>query len=219
MGRVSVTKSADRPARVGLFGGTFDPPHVGHVAVATDVADALELDRVLWMPAATSPFKVGEEGTDPALRLEMAREAAEVDPRFRVRDDELRRGGVSWTVDTLRALRRELEPDAVLYLILGADQLASFDRWREAEEILRLATPAIMDREGEDAGEAAPDLPGMERAVHVPVTRVDVSSTRVRERIRAGEDVSTMVPEPVLRIVRREGLYRAATPAAGAGDG
>lgn len=203
---------------MGLFGGTFDPPHVGHVTVATDVADALELDRVLWMPAATSPFKVGEEGTDPALRLEMARAAAEADPRFRVRDDELRRGGVSWTVDTLRALRRELGSGAALYLILGADQLASFDRWREAEEILCLATPAIMDREGEDAEAVAPDLPGMERAVHVPVTRIDVSATRVRERIRTGQDVSGMLPVPVLRIVRREGLYRTAAPAAGAGD-
>lgn len=203
-----MTKSAERPARLGLFGGTFDPPHVGHVTVASDVADALDLDRVLWMPAATSPFKTDRGAADPGVRLEMAGAAAALDPRFRVRDDEIRRGGVSYTVDTLRRLREEVGPEAALYLILGADQLASFARWRAPEEILRLATPAIMDRGGTDAGEAAPGLQGMDRAVHVPVTRVDVSSTMVRDRVAAGEDVAGLVPEGVLRVIRREGLYR-----------
>lgn len=203
-----MTKSADRPARFGLFGGTFDPPHLGHVRVASDVADALSLDRLLWMPAATSPFKVDEAVTAPDVRLEMVRAVAELDPRFRVRDDEIRRGGVSYTVETLRRLREEVGPDAELFLVLGADQLASFGRWRNPEEILRLATPAIMDRAGTDAEEVAPELPGMDAAVHVPVTRVDVSSTRVRERVAAGESVAGRVPESVLRIIRRESLYR-----------
>ena len=201
-------RSAEAPERLGLFGGTFDPPHVGHVTVAADVADALALDVVLWMPAATSPFKADERATDPALRLEMCRAAAAVDPRFRVRDDEIRRGGVSYTVDTLRRLRGEVGPRVRLYLILGADQLASFGEWKDPAEILRLATPAVMDRAGSEAGEVAPDLPGMERAVHVPVRRVDVSSTRVRERVAAGDDVGELVPGGVLEIIRREGLYR-----------
>jgi len=202
------TKSADGPVRLGLFGGTFDPPHVGHVTVAADVADALSLDRVLWMPAATSPFKTKDDGTDAALRMERCRAAVLADPRFRLRDDEIRRGGVSYTVDTLRRLRREGGSSAALYLSVGADQLASFTEWKDPEEILRLATPAVMDRAGADAGRAAPAVPGMERAVHVPVTRVDVSSTLVREQVAAGADISELVPEAVLQVILRKGLYR-----------
>ncbi|MFQ5537023.1 MAG: nicotinate-nucleotide adenylyltransferase [Gemmatimonadota bacterium] len=192
--------------RIGVFGGTFDPPHRGHVTVARDVADALSLHRVLWIPAATSPFKVGETETPAALRLEMVRAAAEADPRFQADDEEIRRGGVSYTVDTLRALRARW-PGARLFLILGADQVKELPGWKEPEEVLRLAVPAVMDREGFSALEVAPDLPGMERAVAVPVTRVDVSSTLVRERAAAGEDIADLVPPGVLEIIRREGLY------------
>jgi nicotinate-nucleotide adenylyltransferase len=196
-----------RPIRLGVFGGTFDPPHAGHVRVARDVADALALDRVLWIPARSPPHKTGTGISPPALRREMTAAACAADPRFEVSDVELRREGPSWTVDTLRALR-EAHPGAELYLILGADQVGTLaDGWREPEEVLRLAVPVIMDREGESAAAAAPDLPGMERAVHVPVTRVDVSSTEVRARVRAGEDVSAMVPEGVLRVIVREGRY------------
>lgn len=203
-----MTKSADGPARIGLFGGTFDPPHVGHVTVAREVADFLSLERLLWMPVATSPFKTDVRTSRPELRLEMTRAAAALDDRFVVRDDEILRGGVSWTVDTLRRLRQEVGPGAALYLVLGADQLASFDQWREPEEILRLATLAVMDRDGADTEAVAPSLEGMERAVHVPVTRIDVSSTRVRRRVAKGKDVAALVPEGVLALIRREGLYR-----------
>lgn len=203
-----MTKSADRPARIGLFGGTFDPPHLGHVTVAREVADFLSLDRLLWMPVATSPFKTDERTTRAELRLEMTRAAAALDDRFVVRDDEIRRGGVSWSVDTLRRLREEVGSDAALYMVLGADQVASFDRWREPEEILRLATPAIMDRAGAAAEAVAPRLVGMDRAVHVPVTRIDISSTRVRQCVAEGEDVDGLVPDGVVAVIRREGLYR-----------
>lgn len=195
------------PLRLGIFGGTFDPPHVGHVAVATDVADALELDRVLWITAGQPPHKQGEPLTDADLRLEMTRAAARGDPRFRVSDLEVRRAGPSYTVDTLRALRRD-HPDAELYLVLGADQVRTLETgWKEPLEVLRLATLALMDREGEAAPDVAPDLPGMERAVHVPVTRVDVSSTRVREAVAAGGDLSALVPDGVAEVIHREGLY------------
>jgi len=204
-----VTPSAEEPVgAVGLFGGTFDPPHRGHVTVAGDVADALDLERVLWMPAARSPFKQVDDQTSAELRWEMVRAAATLNPRFQARDDELRRGGTSYTVETLRRLRDELGPDPTIYLILGADQLADFHRWREPEAILELARLAVMDREGRAASAVAPDLPGMEDAVYVPVTRVDVSSTRIRSRLAAGEAVADLVPDPVLEVVERAGLYR-----------
>lgn len=196
-----------RSLRIGIFGGTFDPPHVGHVVVARDVADALALDRVLWIPARVSPHKLHRPVSPPGVRLEMVRAAAGMDARFEVSEVELERSGASYTLDTLRELRA-LWPSAELFLILGADQLRVFASWRGPEEILRLATPALMDRDGEAADGVAPDLPGMERAVHVPVTRVDVSATRVRAAVAAGEDVSEMVPPGVRAVIERERLYR-----------
>jgi len=193
--------------RLGVFGGTFDPPHAGHVRVARDVADALALDRVLWIPARIPPHKQTEAVSPAPVRLEMVRAAAAADPRFEASDVELVREGPSYTVDTLRELRGR-HPSAHLFLILGADQLRTLEHgWKEPVEILRLATLALMDREGEAAPEVAPDLPGMERAVHVPVTRVDVSATRIRAALAAGDDVSAWLPPGVLEVIRREGLY------------
>lgn len=199
------------PKRIGIFGGTFDPPHVGHVRVAADVADHLSLDRVIWIPARISPFKRDDDATDPQVRLEMVRAAVASQPRFQVDDRELRRPGPSWTVDTLEELRAE-HPDAALFLIIGADQFAAFGRWRDAQRILRLATLAVMNRAGSSprpfASDVAADVPGLaEAVVFVPVRDVHVSSTDVRARVRAGKDVSDQVPEGVERIIRGRGLY------------
>jgi nicotinate-nucleotide adenylyltransferase len=199
---------AGSPLRIGLFGGTFDPPHIGHVTVARDVADALDLDMVLWIPAGVPPHKPGEEVSSAELRLEMAEAAADADRRFRVTDMELRREGPSFTVDTLRATRRE-HPDADLFLIVGADQLKVLDTgWRAPGEILSMATLVVMDRDGEDAVAVAPRIPGIERLLHVPVTRIDLSSREIRRQVAEGRDPSGAVPAAVAAIVRREGLYR-----------
>lgn len=201
-----------RPLRLGVFGGTFDPPHVGHVAVVRDVADALGLDRVLWIPACVPPHKRGVPVSPGAARLEMVRAACASDPRFEACAVELEREGPSYTVDTLRELAAR-HPGAELYLILGADQVRAFALgWKDPEEILRLATLALMDREGEAAREAAPALSGMERALHVPVTRVDVSATRIRAALAAGEDVAALLPAGVLEVARRRELYGRGKP-------
>jgi nicotinate-nucleotide adenylyltransferase len=194
--------------RLGVFGGTFDPPHLGHVAVARDVADGLRLDRLVWMPAGVPPHKPDQPVSPARVRLEMTRAAAAGEPRFEVSELEIHRAGPSYTVDTLRELRRAY-PHADLFLILGADELRTFATgWREPEAILELATLALMDRAGENAVTASPGLPGMERAVHVPVRRMDVSSTEVRALAATGGDVSTLVPAGVLAVMEREGLYR-----------
>lgn len=195
------------PLRLGIFGGTFDPPHVGHVAVARDVADALHLDRVLWIPARLPPHKDAAGVTPAAIRLEMAEVAAGEDPRFAVSDLEMLRDGPSYTVDTLRALAEGF-PGSQLFLIVGSDQLRTFEHgWREPREILRLATLVLLDRGGEAADEVAPDLPGMERSLHFPVTRVDVSSSEIRSRVAAGQGVDGLVLPWVQLIMEREGLY------------
>jgi nicotinate-nucleotide adenylyltransferase len=185
--------------RLGVYGGAFDPPHLGHLVAASDACQALELDRLLWIPSAVHPLKA--VGTAPALRLEMVRAAVAGDPRFQADDLELRRTGPSYTVDTLRELRAR-EPGAALFFLTGADNLADLPRWREPDEIARLATLAVVSR----AGETVPaDLPYP--AVAVPVTRLDVSSTEIRRRVAAGQSIRYLVPEAVRAVIERERLY------------
>jgi nicotinate-nucleotide adenylyltransferase len=176
--------------------------------VAQDVADGLRLHRLLWIPAGIPPHKEHSLVSPADVRLEMTCAAADADPRFLVSDLEVRREGPSFTVDTLRSIAAE-HPEALLFLVLGADQVRAFEtRWKGPADILSLATLAIMDRDGEDARDVAPPLQGMEQAIHVPVTRVDVSSTSIRSLVARGSDISALVPEAVAGIIRREGLYR-----------
>jgi nicotinate-nucleotide adenylyltransferase len=186
--------------RLGIFGGTFDPPHVGHLIAAQEIHHQLALDQLLIIPAAVPPHKRDREVTSAAVRLEMTTAAFAGDDRFRVSDVEVRREGASYTVDTLRALRDEW-PDAELVLAMGADQAAELGTWKEPEAIRRLATVAAFAREGQ----AVPE--GWEGPV-VPVPFMEISSTEIRRRVAAGEPVSYLVAEPVEAIIRREGLYR-----------
>ncbi len=190
--------------RVGVFGGTFDPPHVGHSIVAAEVAEAVALDRVLWVPARIPPHKQGRRITPAAVRRRMVEAAIGDDPTFALCNLELERGGVSYTVDTLRSLK-ERHPGWSLFLILGPDLLAGFASWREAEAIGGLAEPVAIWRAG-----AAP-VP--ERGIHagvgmVRVTPVDISSSRIRRRIVGGKSVSDMVVPRVMSIIESERLYR-----------
>jgi nicotinate-nucleotide adenylyltransferase len=185
--------------RIGVFGGTFDPPHLGHLVVAQEVYHRLGLDRVLWVPAAIPPHKQDQQITPGHLRLEMVRAAIADDERFDLCDLEIRRSGPSYTVDTLRALA-EMNPSAELVLILGADQLAELDRWRGPKSILELASLVGFARDGE-----VPSLPEDVRLVEVP--RMDVSSTMIRQRVGAGEPVSYLVPRSTEAVIRREALY------------
>jgi nicotinate-nucleotide adenylyltransferase len=189
-------------ARTGILGGTFDPPHLGHLAAASDAWQALGLDRVLFVPASVPPHKRGRVKTPAALRLEMVRAAVAGDPRFAADDRELRRPGPSYTVDTLRELHREAPADE-LFLLLGADALRDLPTWREPDAVASLAHLVVLHRAGEGAPVDAP-FP----ALPVAVTRIDVSATEVRRRVAAGEPVRYLVPDPVRAVVEREGLYR-----------
>ncbi|HEX8904837.1 MAG TPA: nicotinate-nucleotide adenylyltransferase [Longimicrobiaceae bacterium] len=188
--------------RLGVFGGTFDPPHLGHLAAASDAAQALGLDRVLWVPAAVHPFKRGEVAAPPAMRLEMVRAAIAGDERFEACDLELRREGPSYTVLTLRELR-ERHPGAELFFLTGADNLAELPKWREPGEVVRLARLVVVSRRGEGVPAGLP-YP----ATAVRVTRLDISSTELRRRVAAGETIRYLVPGPVREIIERTGLYK-----------
>lgn len=190
--------------RLGVFGGTFDPPHIGHLIVAADVAAALELDRVLFIPAGTHPLKRSEVQTPGRLRLEMVEAAIEGADRFVADDRELRRSGPSYTVDTLRELREE-RPGAELYLLIGSDILNELDRWHGVREIDRLAEIAVMSRAGVDV--ELPEVPGLGPS-RVEVTHVGISSTEVRRRVRDGGPYRYLVPEGVFRIIQARSLYK-----------
>jgi len=190
-------------SRIGVFGGTFDPPHVGHFIVAQDVLEHLKLDTLLLMPAATSPHKSASEAAPPEVRARMLEAGLGGHARMRVSRIELERGGVSYTVDTLAAMRRS-SPDDELWLVIGADQLAAFSSWRSPDEVLRLARLVVMDRGGLAANQATPAAVTYES---VPVTRVDVSSTDVRRRLRDGRSIRYWVPDAVRRIIEEERLY------------
>lgn len=191
--------------RLGVLGGTFDPPHLGHLVVAQDVIEALELDRLLVVPAGDPPHR---EAVLPArLRLELVRTAFRGDGRVEVSDLELRRDGPSYTVDTLEELDRADSPDE-LWCVIGVDQLRELHEWHEPERLGRVARLAVMSRAGE---RPAPDDTPLEVTFRtVEVTRVDLSSTRIRERLRQGRTVRYLVPERI-----RERLERAWIEATG----
>ena len=194
--------SGEAPERIGILGGTFDPPHVGHLMVASDVCGALKLDRLLLVPSASPPHKQGQVRATAEQRLAMVSAAVENDDRFAVDDLELRRPGASYTVDTLRELRARY-PRAELFFVIGADQHRELHSWREPEEVARLARLAVVSREGDQVSREGP-IP----VEPVSVTRIDLSATDVRRRIRQGESIRYFVPDAVRELIEREGLYK-----------
>jgi nicotinate-nucleotide adenylyltransferase len=198
---------------IGLFGGTFDPPHAGHLIVAQDAALALGLDRILFIPAAQPPHKRAAAVTAAAVRVRMLELAVAQDRRFGIDRLELERGGASYTVDTLRALHGA-QPGVQLTLLVGADQYAEFPTWREPDEIRRLARLAVLMRggasgaEAESSGSWRPSVSEMAGGVlSVAVTRIDISSTAVRRRVAEGLPIRYLVPPAVERFIFENRLY------------
>lgn len=197
-------------ARVGILGGTFNPPHLGHLVLAQEALLRLGLDRVLLVPAATPPHKAvpGDPGAE--VRAELCRLAVARDPRLEVSAVELEREGTSYTVDTLRALR-EAGPGDELTLIVGADMAASLPAWREPEAILGLARLAVAEREGTERAAVLEALAGLEgggAAVFFDMPVIEISSSAIRERVAAGEPVRYLVPDAVAGEIDDRGLYR-----------
>ncbi|MCX6936974.1 MAG: nicotinate-nucleotide adenylyltransferase [Verrucomicrobia bacterium] len=202
--------------RTGILGGSFDPVHYGHLGVARAVADALALDRVLLMPAAQAPLRAAAVLASNSQRAEMLRRAL-VDltqqtgeRRLELSELELERGGVSYTADTLRALS-EVHSAETLIWIVGADQFARLEQWREPSELARLAEWAVYARPGYAWTELAyPRVPGLRaHRVHETAGCWDVSSSEIRARIARGETLTGLVPDKVIEYIRETGLYRA----------
>lgn len=184
--------------RVGVFGGTFDPPHVGHAIVATDLVESLRLDRLLVIPAARPPHR--DATFDAEARLDWTRRMFAGTDRIEVSDIEFRRPGASYAVDTLEAVSGEL-PGAELTMVIGEDQLAAIDTWHRWERLPALARIAVMRRGGREP--EPPDGAGDFPYIAVDVTRIDLSASRVRERLAKGETIRHLVPESIRNDIER----------------
>ncbi len=196
--------------RLGVFGGTFDPIHLAHLRVAEDVAEALALDRVLFVPAGRPPHR-GRPHASPQARLAMVCFAIAGNPRFEVTDLEVRRREPAYTVDTLTLLRY-LYPRAEMFLLLGMDQLRDFPRWHRPERILELVKMAVFPRPGVTAPVRPLRLPSGRllpagRVRRVPVRALDVSATDIRRRVAADRSCRYLLPDAVASYIRRHRLY------------
>jgi len=192
--------------RIGVFGGTFDPPHVGHLLAASDAYEALTLDRLLFVPAGVQPFKVGAVHATARQRLEMLALLVNADQRFAVDPIEIEREGLSFTVDTLAALAAR-QPGATLFLLVGEDLAGQIATWRESARIADLAEIVVLSRPG---CEPAASMPG---AVTLPMRRlqtrrIELSSREIRERVRTGKSIHGFVPDAVADFIESAGLYR-----------
>jgi nicotinate-nucleotide adenylyltransferase len=189
--------------RLGIFGGTFDPPHLGHWLVAIDAFEALALDRLVFVPTGRQPLKADVATAPGTARLAMTRRLIGDDARFAVDAMEIDREGLSFTIDTLHAFAAR-DPEAERYFLLGADAWRSFPRWRSPDEIMRLATVVVLTRGGESIG---PPASGLRAPRVLPTRRIDISSTEIRSRIRAGLSLRGFVPEAVREYIEANGLY------------
>jgi nicotinate-nucleotide adenylyltransferase len=194
----------DRPSLLGVFGGTFDPPHIGHVSVVRELQESGTLDEVVWIPAGEPPHKPVSGLTSPELRMEMVRAATHGCAHQSVSDIELRREGPSYTVDSLRALRSE-RPNTTPVLIMGSDQFAELAGWHEPAEVARLAHVCVLPRDGVELDKVVPRPDLVWSAANVQP--VDVSSSEVRKRVREGQPYRHLVPAGVADIIERENLY------------
>ena len=193
--------------RVGILGGTFDPIHLGHLAAARVAMECAELDRVLFVPSGTPPHR-GPAVASGAQRLEMSRLAIDSESAFEVSDVEIRRGGTSYTADTLRELKRE-RPGDQLFLVLGWDAARQFSSWREPEEVRRLATIVVVSRPGSESPDATMLVAaGLDPAKTVLCVRPtpDISGSALRRAIAAGEPVRDLAPA-VKRYIAKHRLY------------
>jgi nicotinate-nucleotide adenylyltransferase len=198
---------------IGILGGTFNPVHHGHLLLARDALESLGLDRVLLVPNARSPLRVGEDLAPASLRLEMVRAALEGELGLEAHPLEVERGGRSYTVETLEALALE-RPGVAWTFLIGADSLDTLERWHRIGDILRMASLVVVPRPGYPLAAALQALYGRSKACEGRISvlpgkrEVDIRATEVRQRIATGRSIRYLVPPAVEALIHRHGLYR-----------
>ena len=209
--------ASEEPHRrcIGILGGTFDPPHLGHLLIAETARVALDLESVMFLPAGEPWLKSGQRITPAEHRLRMVQLAVADNPDFCVSDCEIRRTGATYTVDTLRQLRRRFSADTELYFIVGSDVLDQFHRWKEPEAILNLCRLAVIERPGGPVEGIATlrenfsDALNAGAVVSVAGPRVDFSASELRRVLAAGQSTRYQIPDTVAAYIDEHRLYRA----------
>ncbi len=191
--------------KIGFLGGSFDPVHFGHLIAAQDVYEQYKLDRLILVPAAQAPLKPQEVQSTVADRWAMLQAAVEWDKRFELSDYELRKGGTSYTIDSVRHFRT-LYPNDELFWIIGGDQLPKMHLWREIETLAQLVEFIFLERPGH-AVKAHPEIPGL-RLHRCDGHLVEISSTELRERVRRGLSLDYFVPHKSIVYIQKNALYR-----------
>ncbi|MEU5157412.1 nicotinate-nucleotide adenylyltransferase [Glycomyces sp. NPDC021274] len=192
--------------RVGVFGGTFDPPHLGHLVAASEAAFRCALDEVVFVPTGDPWQKHHLKVTDAAVRLAMTRLAVESDPLFRVSTCDIERAGATYAVDTVADVRREYDEEVELYFVIGADSLENLHTWHRVEELSKAVRFIALNRPGHSRREV--DTSFGVRVEFIDMPAVDLSSTECRQRVRDGQPIRYLVADPVEAYVREHGLYR-----------
>lgn len=190
--------------RIGLYGGSFDPPHLAHLIVAETVRDQFQLDQVWWIPAHAPPHKVGANLASAIHRLAMTQRAIQGHPGFAVCDIEVRREGLSYTVDTVRSLQ-ERHPTDTFVLVIGGDSLQEFGAWHRPEEIAARIPLIAYRRPGTPAVDLPAFLEGRVQFADAPL--LEISGTAIRAQVRAGRSIRYLVPDGVRAYIEEHGLY------------
>jgi nicotinate-nucleotide adenylyltransferase len=188
--------------KTGLFGGSFDPVHLGHLLVAQAAIEELGLDRLFFIPAAQSPFKPDEKPAPASVRLQLLRLALAGKTNCEIDEQEIRRGGVSYSIETLRDYAKRF-PQAQLFYLIGADNVAKLNEWREADELAALAEFVAIPRPGETPA----NFPKPFRGRTLKGFPIEISSSQIRERVKAGLSVENLVPPFVAEAIRAAQLY------------
>ncbi|QYM78767.1 nicotinate-nucleotide adenylyltransferase [Horticoccus luteus] len=191
--------------KIGFLGGSFDPVHFGHLCAAQDAYEQYKLDRLFLVPAAQAPLKPTDVQSSSEDRLAMLRAAVEWDGRFEILDYELRKGGVSYTIDSVRHFREQF-PDDELYWIIGGDQLPKMHLWKDVEELAKLVQFIFLERPGHPI-RAQPDILGL-RLHRCDGHLMSISSTELRDRVKRDLSLDYFVPHKVIVYIRQHGLYR-----------
>lgn len=192
--------------KIAVLGGTFDPIHMGHLVLAEQVREQFQLERVIFIPSASPPHKTEQKLSLAIHRFEMTKLALEGNSYFFVSDIELKREGLSYTVETLRKLK-ELYEDSKIYFLTGSDVLDEITTWKDPEEIYKLAKIVIAVRPGFDKFD--PEDHFAQRSIIAKITGVDISSSQIREKVRKGESIKYLVPSKVEEYIKKKNLYMA----------
>lgn len=191
--------------KIGIFGGTFDPVHLGHLVVAEEIREQFGLDKVIFVPAAQPPHKGPGSVTDPWVRYKMVALAIADNPHFEVSDIEIRHLGKSYTIDTIHELKDRYGPDYQIFFIMGADSLLEMPTWKDPEGILNSCAVIVTTRPGFDLNRVDPHY--RNRVQLVRVTPIDISSTEIRRRVREGRSIKYLVPRKVEEYIHKERVY------------